>query len=136
MNHLLTLISLLFFLISSTAFAIPNHELEELKNKIHNILKENEVPGASISLVNRDGLIWAGGIGKADLSTGKEVTGDTLFRVGSTSKSFTALSILSLVEQGRLDLDTPIRELIPQFEFLLCRRFRSQVLTIHKIVKR
>ena len=68
-------------------------------------------------MVDRDGLIWAGGIGKADLSTGKEVTEDTLFRVGSTSKSFTALSVLTLVEQDRLDLNTPIKELIPQFEF-------------------
>jgi len=117
MNRFLTLTSLVFVFLSSTAFALPNTELEELKHKIQKILEENQVPGASLSLVSRDGVIWAGGIGKADLVTGKEVTGDTLFRVGSTSKSFTALSILSLVEQGRLDLETPIRQLVPQFEF-------------------
>ena len=118
MNRLLVLIPvLLVFLFSSSTFALPNNELEELKKKIQKILKENQVPGASISLVNRDGLIWAGGIGIADLSTDTVATGDTLFRVGSTSKSFTALSVLSLVEEGRIDLDTPIRELIPEFEF-------------------
>lgn len=118
MNRLFVLITVLFFfLFSSSTYALPNHDLEELKKEIQKILKESQIPGASISLVNREGLIWAGGIGTADLSNGTVVTGDTLFRVGSTSKSFTALSILSLVEKGRLDLDTPIRELIPQFEY-------------------
>lgn len=81
------------------------------------MLEEVGVPGASIALVTADDVIWAGGLGKADVARGVDVTGSTLFRVGSISKSFTALAVLTLVEQGRLHLDTPIHELVPDVEY-------------------
>ncbi|MBM4188918.1 MAG: hypothetical protein FJ206_16575 [Gemmatimonadetes bacterium] len=77
-------------------------DLDRLKSDIQAILKEAGIPGASIALVTADEVIWAGGLGKADVAGGVDVTDSTLFRVGSISKSFTALAILTLVEQGRL----------------------------------
>jgi CubicO group peptidase (beta-lactamase class C family) len=92
-------------------------DLDQLKKDIQAILDEAGIPGASIALVTADEVVWAGGLGKADVAGDVPVTGSTLFRVGSISKSFTALAILTLVEQGRLDLDTPLRELIPNVEY-------------------
>lgn len=92
-------------------------DLDQLKKEIQALLDQAHVPGASIALVTADQVIWAGGLGKADVARAVPVTDSTLFRVGSISKSFTALAILTLVEQGRLDLDTPIRELVPSVAF-------------------
>lgn len=91
--------------------------LEQLKKDIQAALDEAGVPGASIALVTADEVVWAGGLGKADVAGDVPVTGNTLFRVGSISKSFTALAMLTLVEQGRLDLGTPIRGLVPHLEY-------------------
>jgi CubicO group peptidase (beta-lactamase class C family) len=91
--------------------------IEELKAHIQRILIRRNVPGASIALVDREKTLWAGGIGKADVAAGTEVTEKTLFRVGSISKSFTALAVLMLVEEGRLDLNAPVRDLVPEIEF-------------------
>lgn len=92
-------------------------DLDQLKKDIQAMLDEARVPGASIALVAADQVIWAGGLGRADVVRAVPVTDSTLLRVGSISKSFTAPAILALVEQGRLNLDTMIRELVPNVEY-------------------
>lgn len=92
-------------------------DIEDLRAEIEKILDENRIPGASVALVDRDRTIWAGGVGKADMAAGVDVTADHLFRIGSISKSFTALAVLHAVEGGLLDLDTPVRELAPEVGF-------------------
>jgi CubicO group peptidase (beta-lactamase class C family) len=94
-----------------------NLDIEELEAEIQEILDDNGIPGASVALVNRNRTIWAGGVGKADLAAGVDATEDHLFRIGSISKSFTALAVLHAVEGGLLDLDTPVRELAPEVAF-------------------
>jgi CubicO group peptidase (beta-lactamase class C family) len=91
--------------------------IEKLRSDIQKILDEENIPGASIALVSKDGTIWAGGVGKADVAANKDVDANSLFRVGSISKSFTALSLLTLVEKGLLDLNTPVRDIAPNLEF-------------------
>ncbi len=92
-------------------------DVEALKTEIQRILDEYGIPGASIALVDRNRTIWAGGVGKADLAAGVDVTADHLFRIGSISKSFTALAALRALESGLLDLETPVRELGPEIAF-------------------
>ena len=92
-------------------------DVEVLKAEIRKILDENRIPGASVALVDGDRTIWAGGVGTADVAGGVEVTPNHLFRIGSISKSFTALAVLHAAEGGLLDLDTPVRELAPEVEF-------------------
>ena len=92
-------------------------DVEDLKAEVRKILDENRIPGASVALVEKDRTIWAGGVGTADVAGGVEVTPNHLFRIGSISKSFTALAVLHAVENGLLDLDTPVRELAPDVAF-------------------
>ena len=92
-------------------------DVEELQAAIQKILDENRIPGAAVALVDRNRTIWAGGVGLADVAGGVDATQDHLFRIGSISKSFTALAVLHAVEDGLLDLDTPVRELAPEVEF-------------------
>ena len=62
--------------------ALPK-DLTELEQALQKILDESKTAGAGVALVSRDEVLWLGGIGRADLATGRRVTPDTLFRVGS-----------------------------------------------------
>jgi len=90
--------------------------LEQLRERIAEVLAREGVPGVGIALVDRQRVLWAGGVGVADLETGRPVDADTQFRAASITKSFVALGIMRLVEQGRLDLDRPLAELMPEIE--------------------
>ena len=77
------------------------------------------VPGVTIGFVDVDsGFTWTGGLGYADVEQGVAVTEDTLFSIGSTAKTFTAVAIMQLVEAGVLDLDEPIITYLPEFSML------------------
>ena len=63
-----------------------------------------------------DGRRWSAGYGYADIELGTPVDpAVTKFRVGSTAKSMTAMAVGQLVEQGRLDLDAPIQDYLPDY---------------------
>jgi len=72
------------------------------------------IPGLALGIVQRDRVVHVAGFGSAD-DAGRSVDGDTPFFLGSTTKSFTALAIMQLVEAGRVRLDAPAREYIPWF---------------------
>jgi CubicO group peptidase (beta-lactamase class C family) len=86
----------------------------ELQSRLAAILKQNHIPGAGVALFDRDGIIWAGGVGEADTTTHKPITADTLFRVGSITKSFVSVALLQLAEQGKLDLNAKLKDLAPE----------------------
>ncbi|HYU16393.1 MAG TPA: serine hydrolase domain-containing protein [Candidatus Acidoferrum sp.] len=87
--------------------------IEELRARIAAVLERQGVPGAGIALVDRERVIWAGGVGVASLQSRVPVDGDTVFRVASITKSIVALGAMRLAEQGKLDLDRPLAEIVP-----------------------
>src|SRR5215467_9595297 len=72
------------------------------------LMAAHNVPGAALVLIRGGGIVLEKGYGVRDLATHALVTAQTLFNIGSISKSFTALAIAQLVDQHQLDLDTPI----------------------------
>lgn len=90
-----------------------------LQREIESILsqKAGRTPGAAVAVVHREGPEWIAGFGLADVSTQRPVTPETLFRIGSVSKAFVALSLLKLQEEGKLRLDDPLRNHAPDLEF-------------------
>jgi D-alanyl-D-alanine carboxypeptidase len=64
--------------------------------------------------VRDGGAIWRGASGVADLSTGRPVEPGMRHRVGSLTKTFTAVAVLRLVERGRIGLDAPIGGYLPE----------------------
>src|SRR6266850_2237260 len=88
--------------------------LEELQKVMKDVLAKEHVPGAGVALVANGQLLWCGGIGKADLATGREMTCDTEFRVGSISKTFVALALLKLQEDGKINLYARLRDVAPE----------------------
>lgn len=87
--------------------------IEQLRARVGAVLEREGVPGVGIALVDREGVIWAGGVGVASLESRVPVDGDTVFRVASITKSIVALGAVRLAEQGRLDLDRPLAQVIP-----------------------
>ncbi len=92
--------------------------IDELRARIAAVLAYDHLPGAAIALVGRDGPMWVGGVGVKDLETGAPMEGDTVFRVGSLSKSVIALGVMRLVDQGKLDVDRPLREILPDVDIV------------------
>jgi CubicO group peptidase (beta-lactamase class C family) len=88
----------------------------EFQSAARRILEETGIPGAGIALVKSNGVEWEGGLGFADRDAKTPVTADTHFRVGSISKTFVALALVQLYENGDLDLDAPVREIAPEVE--------------------
>jgi CubicO group peptidase (beta-lactamase class C family) len=95
----------------------PAQSIDELRQQIEKILKDTHTNGVSIAIVHKNGPKWVTGLGLADLAGNRAATADTLFRIGSTSKTFISLSILMLVDQGKLSLDDPLHTLAPEVWF-------------------
>ncbi len=72
-------------------------------------------PGATAAVVIDGKLVWSGAAGLADVEAGLPMRTDHRMRVGSVSKPITAVAALRLADQGRLDLDAPVRTYVPAF---------------------
>ena len=72
-------------------------------------------PGAAVVVTRAGQILFAGGRGLADLGTGRPITVDSVFKLGSIVKQFTAALVLHLVAEGRLSLDDPISRFFPDF---------------------
>lgn len=114
--RLLAMVTCLWAVTAQAARArpAPPGTIDELRRAIAAVLEREGVPGVGLALVTRDGVAWAGGVGLADRAHGRPVTADTLFRVGSITKSFIALALIKLSEEGRIDLNAPVSTLAPE----------------------
>jgi CubicO group peptidase (beta-lactamase class C family) len=70
--------------------------------------------GAALGVVADGRLVWTRNFGVADVETGRPVTSDTAFRIGSITKQFTALALLQAVEDGRMRLTDPLEKYVPE----------------------
>ncbi|MFB7251983.1 serine hydrolase [Microbacterium sp. NPDC056234] len=89
-------------------------ELATLGPRFAEILAEYQVPGAAVG-VRHHGEVTVFGFGVQDIATETPVTSDTLFQIGSLTKTWTALAFLQLVDEGDVDLDAPVRTYLPGF---------------------
>jgi CubicO group peptidase (beta-lactamase class C family) len=71
-------------------------------------LAKSGSPGAAVAVVVGDKVVWTRGFGLANAETGAPVTSDTLFQIGSVTKTFTAAALLSASTQGVVALDRPV----------------------------
>ena len=75
-----------------------------------------DLPGFSVGVVHDQELIWSKGYGFADLTNKIPATDQTLYRVASITKTFTATAVMQLVEQGKLSLEDPVSQHLPWFK--------------------
>jgi len=94
----------------------------------------NHLPGVAYGLVVDDSLVFAGGYGTINTETGEAVTEHSLFRIASMSKSFTAMAILKLRDEGRLSLADPVSRYIPDLEQLIYLTADAPPVTIFNLL--
>lgn len=99
-------------------------------------MKNYNVPGLSIAVVENGELRWAKGYGIANTNTGAKVDENTLFQAGSISKPVAALAVMKLLEQGKVDLDADVNTYlkdwkIPESKFTEDQKVTLRLLLTH-----
>ena len=106
-------ISILFIIIILITSCTMNNE-----DKIDQIFSEYnkpDMPGAAVMVIKNGEIIFQKGYGIANIESNQPVSETTNFRLASVTKQFTAMSILLLIENGRINFNTTIKELFPDF---------------------
>lgn len=78
-------------------------------------MRAENTPGLAVAITSRDRLLHVATFGFADLAARRPLTPDTLFEIGSISKSFTSIALLQLRDEGRFDPQAPIARYLPWF---------------------
>jgi CubicO group peptidase (beta-lactamase class C family) len=83
---------------------------------LERIIEDNQIPGLAAAISISDSIVWSKGFGYANLEQQVLVEPTkTKFRIGSISKSFTSITIGNLLDQGKICLDVPIQNYVPDF---------------------
>ena len=85
-----------------------------LKTRVSELLAEYGIPSAAIGVLH-DGEVTEFAVGVRNVANGRPATTDTIYQIGSMTKTWTALAIMQLVDEGSLDLDEPVRRYLPGF---------------------
>jgi len=108
-----------FFIIVCVLLAAPSmvfcNNLDELDEFIENALVEWLVPGASVSVVEGDKVVFAKGYGVARIKTSEKVDENTIFQLASVSKTFTAAALGVQVDRGLLKWEEEVINYLPEF---------------------
>src|SRR5437868_2924000 len=81
---------------------------------LHRAVEAKEVPGVVAMAATDKGVIYEGAFGTRDLAKGPDMTLDTIFRLASMTKAITSVAAMQLVEQGKLQLEQPIGNVLPE----------------------
>ena len=96
--------------------APPAHALDDLDSIVNSAMAEWKIPGMSVAVVYDGKVVYAKGFGFRDVDKKLPVTTDTVFAIGSVSKSFTSVIFGTLNDEGKTDWDKPARTYLPDFQ--------------------
>lgn len=74
-----------------------------------------DAPGAAVIVMDDGKIVYSAGRGLADVAGNRPITPDTVFRLGSITKQFTAAAVLKLVEEGKISLTDPLSKFLPDY---------------------
>src|SRR6266850_2407780 len=106
----------------------------EIERLFNSWVERQHMPGAVFGIVMDGDLVWVKTAGVQDLESHAPVTPDTVFRIASMTKSFTAMSILKLRDEGKLSLDDPVARYVPSLAGLPYLTRDSTTLTIRHLL--
>jgi len=99
-------------------WGVPELDARELSTRIAGVLDRHPAVGLALGVVRAGGPEFFAARGLADVATGRPVADDTVFRVASITKTFTAIAVLQLVEQGLVGLDEPANAYLRSVQLL------------------
>jgi CubicO group peptidase (beta-lactamase class C family) len=106
----------------------------EVDRLVQSFMAETHVPGAAWGIIVDGELAHAGASGIRDLESKSPVGAETVFRIASMTKSFTAMSILKLRDEGKLSLDDPAERYVPELKALVYPTTDSPRITIRHLL--
>ena len=130
--------TILFLFLAIIAVAAPapakekKKDLGDIKSFINTNMKRFNVPGASVLVVKDGKVILSEGFGYRDVEKKLPVDRETLFAIGSCSKAFTAYAACLLAQEGKLDLDKPLRDYYP--DLLLSDPYITENVTMRDLL--
>ena len=104
-----------------------------IKSKMPTLLDTDSVPGAAVALIRNGEVVWTDGFGWADVAGKIRVTPETIFNVGSLSKTPTAWAVMQLVQEGKIGLDQPIETYLTRWH-LPPSAFDSKQVTVRRLL--
>jgi CubicO group peptidase (beta-lactamase class C family) len=111
-----------------------DHEfVATIKSKMPTLLDTDSVPGAAIALIRHGEVVWTEGFGWANVAGKIRATPETIFNVGSISKTPTAWAVMQLVQQGKIGLDQPIDTYLTRWH-LPPSAFDSKQVTVRRLL--
>ncbi|MEX1368631.1 MAG: serine hydrolase domain-containing protein, partial [Nannocystaceae bacterium] len=90
--------------------------LDWLAERLEKARVDNHIPGMAVAVVKDDQMVFARGFGLADLETGREVTPQTVFAIGSSTKAFSATLAAMQVDAGKLSWDDTVVTHLPEMK--------------------
>ncbi|MEO6286927.1 MAG: serine hydrolase domain-containing protein [Dyadobacter sp.] len=119
-----------FFVSTLAIFLLPNlgiqpmfaqeaapGTLTELKTKLETEMQKQHIAGMMLTIADKDSVLFSGGIGYSDMGRKTRVTEKQLFRGASITKLFVALGMMKLMEDGKLSLNTKLKDIAPEIPF-------------------
>jgi CubicO group peptidase (beta-lactamase class C family) len=108
--------------------------LADIEPAIRDEMQRMRAPGLAWGVVIDGDLVRSGGMGVRDVTSAAPVDADTVFRIASMTKSFTALAILALRDEGKLSLDDPVTRHVPEFAGVRLPTADSPPITIRHLL--
>jgi CubicO group peptidase (beta-lactamase class C family) len=106
--------------------------LQDLGERWRRIMKQLRVPGMAVAVILNDKVILLEAFGIRDPHTKAPVTPDTVFFIGDNTEPFVVMALLQLADEGRVDLDAPVKKYVPRFE--LANADLSTTLTVRDLL--
>ena len=103
---------------AGTASAQDSPGNRALDLSLRGAVERNDVPGVVALVTSRERVLYRGAFGVADVATGRPLAADALFRIASMTKPVTSVALMQLVEQGRIGLDDPAENVLPELKGL------------------
>ncbi|MDX1969817.1 MAG: serine hydrolase [Planctomycetaceae bacterium] len=90
--------------------------LARVTTRMEEFVAQGQMSGAVTLVATSDQVVHLSAVGKSDVSTGRDMTPDTIFRIASLTKTITATALMLLVEEGRVGIDDPVAKYLPAFQ--------------------
>ncbi len=134
MRSILLKVSVFTILLSASLHgqSLTNSQIDSLVQKTMDVF---DVPGMAVAVLKEGKIYHQNTYGKRSLKSGKDVDENTMFGVASNTKAFTTAALAQLVDQGKMEWDTPVSDIIPEFKLYdsyVTREFTVRDLVTHR----
>ena len=119
--------------VAGSTYAQNSSGSAALDASLRGAVERKDVPGVVALITDRQRVLYQGAFGVADVSTGRALNADSIFRIASMTKPITSLALMQLVEQGRLSLDDPAEKYLPELAKLQVIEFFDAATGAYKL---